>query len=62
MARNGVAANTLMFMLVIGGVLALSNVRQEVFPEVELDTISVSVAYPGASPSEIEQSIILAVE
>jgi multidrug efflux pump subunit AcrB len=62
MARNGVAANVLMFVLVLGGLLALLNVRQEVFPEVELDTISIAVAYPGASPAEIEQSIILAVE
>ncbi|MCB9627421.1 MAG: efflux RND transporter permease subunit [Sandaracinaceae bacterium] len=62
MARNGVAANVLMFVLVLGGLLALLNVRQEVFPEVELDTISISVVYPGASPAEIEQSIILAVE
>ena len=62
MARNGVAANVLMFVLVLGGLLALLSVRQEVFPEVELDTISISVVYPGASPAEIEQSIILAVE
>ncbi|MEO1273180.1 MAG: efflux RND transporter permease subunit, partial [Myxococcota bacterium] len=33
-----------------------------VFPEVELDVVSVQVPYPGASPSEVEQGIILAVE
>ncbi|MCA9577891.1 MAG: hypothetical protein KC668_20795, partial [Myxococcales bacterium] len=32
MARNGVAANVLMFVLVLGGLLALLSVRQEVFP------------------------------
>jgi multidrug efflux pump subunit AcrB len=38
------------------------NIKQEVFPEFSLDTVSVSVAYPGASPEEVESGIILAVE
>ena len=62
MARNGVAANVLMFILIIGGLIALGQVKQEVFPEVELDVISVQVLYPGASPAEVEQAIVLAVE
>jgi multidrug efflux pump subunit AcrB len=62
MARNSVAANLLMMTFLIGGVLAIPRIRQEVFPAFELDTVSVSVAYPGASPSEVEQGILLAVE
>lgn len=62
MARNPVAANLVMFVLMIGGLLGLFRVKQEVFPEFELDAVSVSVAYPGASPDEVEQGIVLAVE
>jgi multidrug efflux pump subunit AcrB len=62
MAHNPVAANLIMLMLIIGGVLMLGRVRQEVFPETELDTISISVPYPGASPDEVETGIILAIE
>ncbi|MEX1366803.1 MAG: efflux RND transporter permease subunit [Nannocystaceae bacterium] len=62
MARNSVAANLLMFVLVIGGVLGVVKTKQEVFPEFTLDTITVSVPYPGASPAEVEQGILLAVE
>jgi multidrug efflux pump subunit AcrB len=62
MARNPVAANLLMLFLLIGGLLMGSRVKQEVFPETELDMISISVPYPGASPAEVEQGIILAVE
>ena len=62
MARNGVAANVFMFVLLLGGALSLMNVKQEVFPEVELDTVSIQVMYPGASPAEVEQAIVLAVE
>ncbi len=62
MARNPVAANLLMVVILAGGVLGLTRVKQEVFPEFELDTIIVTVAYPGASPTEVEQAIVLAVE
>ena len=62
MARNPVAANLLMFFLLVGGLLMGTQVKQEVFPETELDLVSISVPYPGASPAEVEQGIILAVE
>jgi len=62
MARNPVAANLLMVMVLAGGVIGLTRVKQEVFPEFDLDLVQVSVAYPGASPEEVEQGIVLAVE
>ncbi len=62
MARNSVASNLLMFVLVVGGVLGVVRTKQEVFPEFALDNITVSVPYPGASPAEVEQGILLAVE
>lgn len=62
MARNSVAANVLMIVLIIGGVIGLIRTKQEVFPEVQLDTVRVDVPYPGASPSEVEQGIVLAIE
>ena len=62
MARNSVAANLLMVALVVGGMLMLKNVRQEVFPDSAPDVVTVSVVYPGASPEEVEQGIVLAIE
>lgn len=62
MARNSVAANLLMTCLLAGGLISGLRIKQEVFPEFELDLISISVAYPGASPAEVEQGILLAVE
>jgi multidrug efflux pump subunit AcrB len=62
MAQNPVAANLLMLVLLVGGLLASLRVRQEVFPEFKLDIISIQIPYPGASPSEVEQGIVLAVE
>jgi len=62
MAKNPVAANLVMFVLLIGGLLGLARTKQEVFPEFDLDFINVIVVYPGASPAEVEQGIVLVTE
>jgi multidrug efflux pump subunit AcrB len=62
MARNPVAANLLMIFFIVGGIVIGGRVKQEVFPEFTIDLVSVSVAYPGASPEEVEQGIVLAIE
>ncbi len=62
MARNPVAANLLMLVILVGGIVGLLRVKQEVFPSFDLDIVAVQVPYPGASPSEVEQGIVLAVE
>ncbi|MEM1125417.1 MAG: efflux RND transporter permease subunit [Bacteroidota bacterium] len=62
MAKNGVAANLLMLFLLAAGLAAYTNIVQEVFPEFSLDAIQVTVRYPGATPEEIEESIIQKIE
>ncbi|MDX2481114.1 MAG: efflux RND transporter permease subunit, partial [Desulfuromusa sp.] len=62
MAMNHVAANLLMLILILGGVIMAPSIKQEIFPEVSLDRVSVSVAYPGAGPEEVEEGIIIKVE
>ena len=62
MARNSVAANLLMCVFLVGGCISFRGITQEFFPSILQDTVTVSVAYPGASPDEVEEGIILAVE
>lgn len=62
MARNAVAANLLMLVLLMGGAFSLTRIKQEVFPEFVLDIVQIRVSYPGASPEDVEQGIVLAVE
>ena len=62
MVRNRVAPNLLAAVLLVGGVIAALRVKKEIFPEFDLDTVRVTVAYPGASPEEVEQGVLLAVE
>jgi multidrug efflux pump subunit AcrB len=62
MARNGVAANLLMIFLLVAGIASYRTIVQEVFAENSLDTIQISVDYPGATPDEIEESIVQKIE
>jgi multidrug efflux pump subunit AcrB len=62
MAGHSVAANLLMLVLLVGGIIWAFQIKKEYFPDFELDRVVVSVSYPGASPEEVEQGIILAVE
>ncbi len=62
MARNGVAANLLMFFILAAGVVALGSIVQEVFPEFSLDQVQIQVEYRGATPEEIEESVVQRIE
>ena len=63
MARNSVAANLLMIVLILGGITAMMwQVKQEYLPSTEPDTVNVTVSSPGATPADVEQSIVLVLE
>ena len=62
MAGNSVIANLLMFVFLVGGLIVAFHIKQEIFPDFTEDTVVISVAYPGASPEEVENGIVLAVE
>jgi multidrug efflux pump subunit AcrB len=62
MAGNHVAANLLMMIFIVGGLVMAFAIKQEVFPEFDLDLVQINVAYPGAGPEEVEDGIILKIE
>ena len=62
MARHGVAPNILMVFLVIGGLFMTTQVKQEIFPNFDPDTVTIIAPFPGASPEEVEEGIVLAIE
>ncbi|CAB1059052.1 Acriflavin resistance protein [Olavius sp. associated proteobacterium Delta 1] len=61
-ADNHVAANLLMFFLLLAGAFTGLNTKIEVFPETDLDIITISTEYSGASPAEVEEAILRRIE
>lgn len=62
MAGNPVAANLLMLILLVGGMVTALQIQKEVLPQFQLDIVDISVSYPGAAPSEVETGILQAIE
>lgn len=60
--QNPVAANLLMVVLLIGGILMAGNLQTQVFPTIQPGIITVSVPYPGATPAEVEEGVTRRVE
>lgn len=60
--ENPIAANLLMAMILIGGLININKLDKEVFPRVSTDRIQVSVPYPGAGPQEVEELIVKRIE
>ena len=62
-AKNSVAANLLMAAILIAGIVTLtSRLNLEVWPNAEVDTISVSVALRGATPEDMELGVATRIE
>ncbi|CAE6932695.1 efflux RND transporter permease subunit [Vibrio sp. B1FLJ16] len=61
-ANNPVAANLLMVFIIIMGIVSYLFIQRQMFPNVEVNYIDVRATYPGASPQEIEESILVKVE
>jgi multidrug efflux pump subunit AcrB len=60
--NNHVAANILMLLFVVGGIISVMNMRTETFPAIDPNLITVTVVYPGATPYEVAESITNRVE
>lgn len=60
--NNPVAANLLMMAIVISGVLAFGQLRVESFPQIAPSSISITVAYPGGTALQIDESVTQRIE
>ncbi|MCP4323836.1 MAG: efflux RND transporter permease subunit [Alteromonadales bacterium] len=61
-ARNSVAANLLMIIIIVGGLLTANTIRKQFFPQVDINWIKLSAAYPGAAPIDVEEGITIKIE
>ncbi|GAA6184538.1 efflux RND transporter permease subunit [Aliiglaciecola sp. NS0011-25] len=61
-ANNAVAANLLMIFIAIMGAVTYFSLPRQMFPSIEVNFISIQANYPGASPQEIEESILIKID
>jgi multidrug efflux pump subunit AcrB len=55
-------ANMIIALVIIGGIVAFTNLKKSFFPERSERFITISVYYPGASPKEMEEGVTSRVE
>jgi len=60
--RNPVPINLMMAGLIIAGIFASFTLRRQFFPDMQFETVAISMAFPGASPQEVESAIAMRIE
>jgi len=60
--RNPVPINLMMAGLIIAGIFASFTLRRQFFPDIQFDTVAISMSFPGASPQEVESAIAMRIE
>lgn len=61
-ARNSVAANLLMIVLLLAGLGSVLTIKKQTFPEIETEVVMIRVPYLGAAPQEVESGVIDKIE
>ena len=60
--RYHVAVNVFIFAFVIFGIAGALSLNSSYFPLTDSKNISIAITYPGASPQEVEEGIVLKIE
>ena len=60
--KYAISGNLLMFLLLLFGVMGMFQMRSTFFPQTPIRNITIQATYPGASPEEIEESVVLKIE
>ena len=61
-ATHPVAGNLLMLLMIVFGIFGLNKLNRQVMPDFDMDVLSISVEWPGASPRDVEENIVEAIE
>ena len=61
-ARNAVAANLLMAILLAGGIYTVFTIKKEIQPRIETNFVSIQVPFLGATPSDAEEGVVIKIE
>jgi len=61
-ARNAVAANLLMIILLAGGLYSVFTIKKESQPPIETNFITITMPFLGSSPEDVEEGILVKIE
>ncbi|MCK5576563.1 MAG: efflux RND transporter permease subunit, partial [Sphingomonadales bacterium] len=61
-ARNKIAANLAMVLIIAMGLGSFFTMEREVWPTVRANWVEVNVAWPGAAPQEVEEQLVIRIE
>ncbi|WP_438710997.1 efflux RND transporter permease subunit [Aquimarina muelleri] len=57
-----VAVNVILLAILVFGVIGVFSLKSSFFPLIDSKNINITITYPGASPQEIEEGIVLKIE
>ncbi|MEL6675189.1 MAG: efflux RND transporter permease subunit [Bacteroidota bacterium] len=60
--RFPISADVLVILILLFGFFGVSSLRSTFFPEIDVKVISVNIVFPGASPEEVEEGVIVKIE
>jgi multidrug efflux pump subunit AcrB len=60
--RHSVAVNIVVLTFVVFGFFGAKGLKSSFFPLIDSKNVSISISYPGASPQEVEEGIVLKIE
>jgi multidrug efflux pump subunit AcrB len=61
-ASNHIAANLLMGLIILAGLVTLPQMQKKAFPDIDIPVITVTVPYLGAAPEEVENGVCVRIE
>ncbi|MEM1411313.1 MAG: efflux RND transporter permease subunit [Pseudomonadota bacterium] len=61
-ARNSVAANLLMAILIVGGLASAMTIKKESQPQIVTNEVSIRMPFLGASPEDVEEGVLVRIE
>ncbi|OIQ05402.1 MAG: hypothetical protein AUK60_10250 [Rhodobacteraceae bacterium CG2_30_10_405] len=61
-ARHRTLANLVLVMLVVAGLVAMTRIRAQYFPDVVIAEVAVSVQWPGAGAEDVDRGMVQVLE
>ena len=61
-ANNKLLVNLITIIIIVGGLFFIMNIKQDLFPETEMDAMMINAAYPGASARDVEINVTIPLE